>query len=134
MNPIRLRMLRRHSVAGARAALLLVALVLAACSSSGAAASPVPTSKVDLPPSYKFVPADITVPAGTTVTWTNHDNFTHSVRLLDDGGQVMDMKPGASVSFTFDTPGLHHYDCSFHPQNMKGTVLVTEAGSSAAAS
>jgi plastocyanin len=42
----------------------------------------------------------------------------------------MDMKPGESVSFTFTTAGLHHYDCSFHSQNMKGTVLVTEPGAS----
>ena len=32
---------------------------------------------VDLPKSYKFAPAAITVTAGTTVTWTNDDNFTH---------------------------------------------------------
>jgi plastocyanin len=112
---------------------LLAVLALASCSAAQPTA-PVATSTVDLPPSYKFVPADITVPAGTEVTWTNNDNFTHSVRLLDDGGDVMNMKPGESVSFTFETPGLRHYDCSFHSQNMKGTVLVTEAGSSGASS
>jgi plastocyanin len=108
---------------------LLAVLVLASCSAAQPTA-PVATNKVDLPPSYKFVPANITVPAGTEVTWTNNDNFTHSVRLLDDGGAVMNMKPGESVSFTFTTPGLRHYDCSFHSQNMKGTVLVTEPGAS----
>lgn len=113
----------------AGAACLLAALALASCSTSQAA-QPVATSQVDLPPSYRFEPAAITVSAGTTVTWTNHDNFTHSVRLVDDGGKVMVLKPGESVSFTFDKPGLHHYDCSFHPQNMKGTVLVTEAAAS----
>ncbi len=127
------RLVRGLHVVGGRVALVLAALALAACSAA-TSASPVATSQVDLPPSYKFAPAAITVPAGTKVTWTNHDNFTHSVRLLDDGGAVMDMKPGQSVSFTFDTPGLHHYDCSFHPQNMKGTVLVTAAGSSGATS
>jgi plastocyanin len=106
---------------------LLAVLVLASCSAAQPTA-PVATNKVDLPPSYKFVPANITVPAGTEVTWTNNDNFTHSVRLLDDGGAVMNMKPGESVSFTFTTPGLRHYDCSFHSQNMMGTVLVTEPG------
>jgi len=108
---------------------LLAVLALASCSAAQSTA-PVATSTVDLPPSYKFVPADITVAAGTEVTWTNHDNFTHSVRLVDDGGDVLVMKPGESVSFTFTTPGLRHYDCSFHSQNMKGTVLVTEPGAS----
>lgn len=108
------------------AALLAVSLLLLACSAaSGASAAPVATDQVDLPRSYKFVPADITVALGTTVTWTNSDQFTHSVRLVDDGGDVLVIKPGESVSYTFEQPGLRHYDCSFHPHDMKGTVLVT---------
>ena len=50
------------------------------------AASPSPPTQVDLPRSYRFEPEAITVPDGTTVTWTNNDHFTHSVRLVDDGG------------------------------------------------
>jgi plastocyanin len=109
------------------AAVGLLALWLAACS-GGAANTPVATNQVDLPKSYKFQPAEITIPVGTTVTWTNHDDFTHSVRLADDGGKAMVMKPGESVSYTFDKAGTHHYDCSFHPQNMKGSVIVTASG------
>lgn len=112
---------------------LLLALVAAAALAGCAAptsSEPVATDVVDLPPSYKFVPENITVPDGTTVTWTNHDNFTHSVRLLDDGGAVMNMAPGESVTYTFTGPGLHHYDCSFHAGDMKGTVQVTEAAAS----
>jgi plastocyanin len=26
---------------------------------------------------------------------------------------------------SFATPGLHHYDCSFHPRDMHGTVMVS---------
>jgi plastocyanin len=105
---------------------IVVALALAGCAAA-TPSEPVATDRVDLPPSYKFVPADITVPDGTTVTWTNNDNFTHSVRLVDDGGEVLVMAPGESVTYTFTGPGLHHYDCSFHANNMKGTVTVTEA-------
>jgi plastocyanin len=108
------------------AAALLTAFVLIAGCSAGPAASPVATDQVDLPRSYKFVPADITVELGTTVTWTNTDQFTHSVRLVDDGGDVLVIRPGESVSYTFEEPGLRHYDCSFHPHDMKGTVLVTD--------
>jgi plastocyanin len=108
---------------------LFVALALAAigCSSSGAAgnASPVATTSVDLPKSYKFAPAAITVVAGSTVTWTNDDNFTHSVRI--EGGTPMVIKPGEKTTFTFDTPGTFKYDCSFHPQDMKGAVVVSGA-------
>ena len=37
------------------------------------------------------------------------------------------MAPGETVTWTFDTPGLVPYDCSLHPTDMPGTVLVTEA-------
>lgn len=104
---------------------VVVALLLVGCAPA-AAADPVATNHVNLPPSYKFEPAAITVPDGTTVTWTNNDNFTHNVRLLDDGGQVLDLPPGASVSFTFSGPGEHRYDCSFHPNDMSGVVVVSE--------
>jgi plastocyanin len=97
-----------------------------ACTASDTpAAEPVATDQVDLPKSYRFAPAAITVPAGTVVTWTNSDNFTHSVRLLDEGDTVLIMRPGQTVSLTFATPGLHRYDCSFHPHDMRGTVAVT---------
>jgi plastocyanin len=118
--------LRRHP-SGAGAALLLAVLALAAvgCSATNGAAdaSPVATTKVDLPKSYKFAPAAITVTAGSTVTWTNDDNFTHSVRI--EGAEPLVMKPGESVTHTFDKAGTFKYDCSFHPQNMKGEVVVT---------
>ena len=120
----RLRRLGR----GAGAATFLAVLALAAigCSSSGsgsaANASPVATTSVDLPKSYKFAPAAITVTAGSTVTWTNDDNFTHSVRI--EGGPPMVMKPGEKATFTFDKAGTFKYDCSFHPQNMQGRVVV----------
>jgi plastocyanin len=107
--------------------LLSLTLVLAGCAGGGdQAADPVATDRVDLPPSYKFEPAAITVPDGTTVTWTNSDNFTHNVRLLDDGGDVLQLPPGESVSYTFTGPGEHRYDCSFHPNDMTGVVIVTE--------
>ena len=101
-------------------------LLLVACAPQ-AAAEPVSTDTVNLPPSYKFEPAAITVPDGTTVTWTNNDNFTHNVRLLDDGGEVLDLPPGESVSFTFTGPGEHRYDCSFHPNDMSGVVIVSDS-------
>ena len=103
-----------------------VGLLLAACAPQ-AATEPVATDTVNLPPSYKFEPAAITVADDMTVTWTNNDNFTHNVRLLDDGGEVLDLPPGESVSFTFTGPGEHRYDCSLHPNDMSGVVVVSES-------
>ena len=125
MNP-----LRTFRAAGAGSPLLpalaAILLVLAACGGGGgaaASASPVATTTVDLPKSYKFEPAAIAVEAGATVTWTNHDNFSHTVTF--DGDQPLAMAPGESVTRLFSTPGQYAYVCTLHPQNMKGTVLVT---------
>jgi plastocyanin len=110
---------------------LLTMLGLAACSGSSTSGSggpePVATTKVDLPPSYKFVPTAITVKAGSTVTWTNDDHFTHSVHFLGGGlpTEPQVMQPGQAATFTFATPGNYAYECHLHPQNMKGTVTVT---------
>ena len=115
-----LRSLRRRVIGAAMFSLLLVACAAPAAQRRAGGDQP------GRPAAVLQVRAQaITVPDGTTVTWTNHDNFTHSVRLLDDGGDVMVMKPGESVSFTFHGVGEHHYDCSFHSQHMNGVVIVT---------
>jgi plastocyanin len=105
---------------------LFFALLLAACGQAETAA-PVATDQVDLPRSYRFAPTAIKVTVGTTVTWTNNDNFTHSVRLLDPAAAPLMMKPGEQVTQLFDTTGSFRYDCSLHPKDMKGSVLVEDA-------
>jgi plastocyanin len=112
---------------------IVVGLAVAACSAGsngsngGAGDAPVETSTVDLPPSYRFAPEAISVAAGTTVTWTNNDHFTHSVQFLDGGlpTEPLLMQPDESTTFTFSTPGTYAYQCHLHPQDMRGTVTVT---------
>ena len=104
--------------------LAAVLLLLACAAPQSADVEPVATDTVNLPPSYRFEPAAITVPAGATVTWTNNDNFTHNVHL--EGEDPLTMRPGESVSQTFDSPGAYEYVCSLHPNDMQGSVLVTE--------
>jgi plastocyanin len=41
------------------------------------------------------------------------------------GGEVHTLPVGSSAQIRFDTPGEYTYICTFHPQNMKGTVIVT---------
>ena len=104
-----------------------LALSLIGCgggSGTASQASPVATSQVDLPKSYKFVPGAIAVPKDSTVTWTNHDDFTHNV-TLPDGTPSLTMSPGQSVTHTFDSVGEFDYMCSLHPKDMRGRVVVT---------
>lgn len=109
-------------------ALGLVALV--GCSSTAetpkeATGNATRTDKVDLPKSYRFAPAVIEVATGTSVTWTNSDNFVHNVHLLDGSDVTKGLPLGGSATITFNEPGTIAYQCSLHPQQMKGTVVVT---------
>jgi plastocyanin len=106
---------------------IALALSLAAGAACGSAAASASTNHIDMPRSYLFAPADITVKAGTAVTWTNSDQFTHSVRLVETGETIGVLKPGETLTHVFDKPGVYKYDCSFHPQNMHGTVSVTSS-------
>jgi nitrite reductase (NO-forming) len=79
-----------------------------------------------------FVPAETSVPTGTTVTWSNDDTTIHTVvegspqagageTPAFDSGIVA---PGATWENTFDTAGEFDYYCSLHPF-MVGKVTVT---------
>jgi plastocyanin len=110
---------------GTLAASTLLLLAVATCAGPAAtSAGPAATDHVDLPRSYLFSPVDIAVARGTKVTWTNSDQFSHSVRIVDGDQMVGIMKPGESVSFTFAKAGTYRYECTLHPQNMRGSVAV----------
>jgi plastocyanin len=83
---------------------------------------PVATNQVLLPKSYKFEPAAIIVKAGTSVTWRNDDNFSHTVKVED--GVDHELGRGKSVTIRFAKPGTYHYLCTFHPHDMRGEVIV----------
>jgi plastocyanin len=111
-------------------------LGLVGCSSTSSASGGVPfrvsgtavsTDRVDMPKSYKFSPAVIEVKVGTTVTWTNHDDFPHNVTLLTGSEKTSkDVGIGDSVSMPFAEAATYYYQCSFHPQQMRGKVIVTQ--------
>ena len=106
-------------------ALAVIIVLLAGCAAqTSAAAAPVETAQVTMPPSYRFDPPAIQVPAGTTVTWRNADNFTHSVSVAGGKLPFLNLPPGQSGAITFDQPGAYPYICTYHAQDMKGTVIV----------
>jgi plastocyanin len=100
---------------------LAASLLAASCGGSGAG-EPVATSEVAMAKSYRFDPKTIEVEAGQTVTWTNRDNFTHTVQV--DGREDHKVEQGKSVRITFDTPGTYHYVCTLHSRDMDGEVIV----------
>lgn len=91
----------------------------------------------------KFMPKDITVPAGTTVTWMNGEAITHTVtsgswgevneatglRGSQNADGMFDHKlspkgtEGDTFSYTFSEPGEYQYFCQPH-LTMNATVTV----------
>jgi plastocyanin len=74
---------------------------------------------------FAFVPATLTVRAGSTVTWTNRDEEPHTVAAADGSFHSPGMGTGATYSHTFPSAGKFDYVCSIHP-SMHGTVVVTQ--------
>ena len=82
---------------------------------------------------HAYEPLDLTVPAGTTVRWTNMDAIAHTVTsgVSDGSAGTADgrfdsgfLDQGETFTFTFTEPGTYPYYCIPHPW-MRGTVTVT---------
>lgn len=70
-----------------------------------------------------FLPALVTVPAGTKVTWVNKGSKAHTVVSNDklfDSGLV---NIGGEFSHTFTAPGTYSYHCAPHAK-MIGQIVV----------
>jgi len=94
-----------------------------------------------------YLPAQLTITAGTTVTWINKDSIGHTVtegdpnspkqpalRAFDSSGEAGSgkaalLEPGQSWSYTFTTPGTYNYYCIVHPY-MTGQITVLPASGS----
>jgi plastocyanin len=81
----------------------------------------------------RFLPATVTIPAGSTVRFRNGDNEDHtstsgaSSQSTDNPGALFDqvMRPGDSFEFTFPSAGTFPFFCRFHEgEGMKGTITV----------
>jgi plastocyanin len=99
--------------------------VLAVCALLSATAA----TKADAPQvtidNFAFTPAEITVSAGTTVTWLNRDDIPHTITDAADprAFKSAPLDTGDSFSHMFAAPGTYHYFCSLHA-HMQGTIVV----------
>src|SRR5579884_2912097 len=118
--------MKRTSWTLAVAALFIMAVMvagrakpLAASTTEGAAAG---ESAVNID-NFMFSPATLTVKAGSTVRWTNHDDIPHNVVSEDKSFKSKVMDTDENFSYTFTKPGTYSYLCSIHPR-MTGKVVV----------
>jgi len=130
-------------------------LALAACSPSASASSPAesPAASLAEPPaesaastaaspseaavggdttvtiSGRSFGGDITIAAGSTVTWVNNDSVGHTVTNGENGLPATDalfdepVADGGTFEFTFDSPGVYLVTCRIH-SSMNMTITV----------
>ncbi|MFI6166268.1 plastocyanin/azurin family copper-binding protein [Nocardia sp. NPDC051052] len=107
-------------------AVLIVALVGAGGISCARTPAPV-TISIDaaLSNGGVFDPATVTVPAGTVVTWVQHDpDHLQTVTADDDSFGSYFLHTGQSYTVRFNSPGSYRYHCDIH-NGMRGAVIVT---------
>jgi plastocyanin len=79
---------------------------------------------------FAFSPSELTIPAGTTVTFMNMDTAPHTATNGSDGEADPDaafdiqLAAGSGTGeYTFDEPGTYNVTCTIHPaMNMTITV------------
>jgi plastocyanin len=72
---------------------------------------------------FVYFPADLTVNAGTRVTWVNYDSAPHTATATSAGWDTGGLERNDRGAVTLDEPGSFSYFCIYHP-NMKGVVTV----------
>jgi plastocyanin len=70
---------------------------------------------------FAFSPQNMTVKVGTTVTWTNDDSATHTIKSVTFNSG--DISTGGKFEFKFDKSGTYDYSCGIHP-SMTGKIIV----------
>jgi plastocyanin len=72
---------------------------------------------------FRFDPATLEVPVGTTVTWVNHDEEIHALVASDASFRSPGLDGDETYAHAFTAPGTYEYRCALHPQ-MVGKIVV----------
>lgn len=101
---------------GSAAAVLLIA------APGPAPAQPETGPRIEIK-THGFGTPEVTVRAGTTVTWINHDDDAHTVTSTTNAFRSPGLDTDDTYSYTFTRPGTYEYFCTLHPL-MTGKVIV----------
>jgi plastocyanin len=111
-------------VAGVAAPVMIAMLILFAGSTTVKATDQTSAAnaavKID---NFVFGPQTLTVPVGTTVTWTNSDDIPHTSVSTEGVFKSKVLDTDEKFSYTFTKPGTYTYYCTIHPK-MTGKVVV----------
>jgi plastocyanin len=118
MNTLRTRLGAIAIVAG-----LIMFTTIAGTSVQAGQGSTTPKAVAVAIDNFQFGIVSLEVAAGTTVTWTNHDDVPHTVASSTKVFKSPALDTGETFSYTFKVAGTFEYYCSLHPR-MTGKIVV----------
>jgi plastocyanin len=107
-------------------ALTAAAALMASGYSPVRAADPPKSTTVHIK-NFMFVPATLTVPAGTTVTFVNDDDEPHTITATNKSFDSEGLDTHGKWTHLFAKAGSFTYFCELHPY-MKGRLIVRSGG------
>lgn len=98
-------------------------IFLAVLAAGGMLAAAPPAVSIE---NYAFKNPTITIPAGSTVSWSNKDDDPHTVTADNGAFDSKGLANGDTYHHTFAHAGRYAYHCALHPF-MHGVVIVNGA-------
>jgi plastocyanin len=94
-----------------------------------ASSTPVQSGTVQI--AYRNIAIDpdtVKVKVGSTLVWTDYDDVTHNVTSQSGPAHFAsaNLTEGSKFSYKVTKPGLIHYECTYHPASMNGTIEVVK--------
>jgi plastocyanin len=96
-----------------------------------APAASAPTQSGTVQIAYRNIainPDTIRVKVGSTLVWTDYDDVTHNVTSQSGPAHFAsaNLNEGSKFSYKVTKPGVIHYECTYHPASMNGTIEVVK--------
>jgi len=89
----------------------------------------IPNGNFDIASTGFYIPLNLEVAVGTTVTWINDDSVPHTIQSQDEKGAIIGLfnsaplMTGENFEYAFDESGVYNYYCSLHPWRV-GIITV----------
>ena len=89
----------------------------------------IPNGNFDVANTGFYIPLNLEVTTGTTVTWRNDDSVPHTIQSQDENGAIIalfnsaPLMTGENFQYLFDESGVYNYYCSLHPWRV-GIITV----------